>query len=214
MPCTTVVGISEGIRRGGFDGDEMLQYYVAVEQFRPRAGGLFVRTRESAAANVEVVRRRLQQAMPGLSYLNVMPLSQILEPNTRSWRLGARLFALFGGLALALAAIGLFGVLSYDVAQRKHEMGVRIALGAQGSDVLRLVMERGVLITGIALVVGGVIALWSSRFIAPLLFQVSPHDPAIYAGVITTLLVVAIGASAWPAVRAARVDPNEALRAD
>ena len=214
MPCSTVIGIAEGIRRGGFEGDEMLQYYVPVEQFQPRAGGLFVRTRGSAALSVETVRRELQQVMPGLSYLNVMPLSQILEPNTRSWRVGARLFALFGGLALLLAAIGLFGVLSYDVAQRKHEMGVRVALGARMGDVLRLVMRRGVVVTGIALVVGGAVALWASRFVAPLLFQVSPRDPGTYLTVIATLFVVAIAASVWPALRAARVDPNEALRAD
>jgi putative ABC transport system permease protein len=214
VPCTTVVGIAQGIRRGGFESDEMLQYYVAIEQYRPRAGGLFVRTRESAASSADVVRRQLQPLMPGLSYLNVMPLTQILEPNTRSWRLGARLFVLFGGLALLLAAIGLFGVLSYDVAQRKHEMGVRLALGAQVGDVLRLVVERGVVVTGIALLMGAVIALWSGRFIEPLLFQVSPRDPGTFVGVIVTMLVVAVSASAWPALRAARVDPNEALRAD
>jgi putative ABC transport system permease protein len=214
VPCTKVVGIAQGIRRGGFVDDAMLQYYVPIEQFRPRAGGLFVRTRDDAAASAEQVRRELQRDMPGLSYLNVTPLSKILEPNTRSWRLGARLFALFGGLALLLAAIGLFGVLSYDVAQRRHEMGVRIALGAQTGDVLRLVVERGALLTAIALGIGVVIALAAGRFVEPLLFQVSSRDPMIYGGVVGTLLLVAIAASAWPALRAARVDPNVALRSD
>jgi predicted permease len=214
VPCTTVVGVAQGIRRGGFDNDEMLQYYVAIEQYRPRVGGLFVRMRDRAAPSVERVRRELQQGMPGLAYLNVMPLSQILEPNMRSWRLGATLFALFGGLALLLAAIGLFGVLSYDVARRRHEMGVRIALGAQVSDVLRLVLGRSVLLTGIAILAGGLIALWSGRFIEPLLFHVSARDPGTYAAVGVTLFVVAMVASALPALRATRVDPNEALRAD
>jgi putative ABC transport system permease protein len=214
VPCTTVVGIAQGIRRGGLDNDEMLQYYLAIEQYRPRAGGFFVRTRGEASRSVEMVRREMQRGMPGLSYLKVIPMSQILEPNTRSWRLGARLFALFGGLALLLAAIGLFGVLSYDVAQRRHEMGVRIALGAQRSDVLRLVVERGTLLTAAALAIGATIALWAGRFVEPLLFHVSPRDPMIYLAVVGTLLLVAIVASAWPAMRAARVDPNEALRTD
>jgi putative ABC transport system permease protein len=214
MPCTTVVGVAQGIRRGGFERDEMLQYYLAIEQYRPRAGGLFVRTRDEAATHVEPVRRELQQLMPGLAYVNVIPLARILEPNTRSWRLGANLFAVFGGLALVLAAIGLYGVLSYDVAQRSHEMGVRMALGAQVSDVLRLVLGRGALLTSIAIGVGAIIAFASSRFVAPLLYQVSPHDPGTYAAVIATLLVVSIAASALPALRATRVDPNEALRAD
>ncbi|MEX2153944.1 MAG: ABC transporter permease [Gemmatimonadaceae bacterium] len=214
MPCTTVVGIAQGIRRGSFERDDMLQYYIAIEQYSPRAGGLFVRTRDEAASNTENVRRELQVLMPGLAYVNVRPLAQILEPTIRSWRLGANLFALFGGLALLLAAIGLYGVLSHDVAQRTHEMGVRIALGAQMKEILQLVMERGVLLTGIAIAVGTVIAIAGSKFVAPLLFHVSPHDPATYAVVIVSLLVVSIAASTIPALRATRVDPNEALRAD
>lgn len=214
MPCTTVVGIAQGIRRGGLDRDDMLQYYLAIEQFSPRGGGLFVRVQDDAAVSAETVRRELQRLMPGLAYVNVRSLAQILEPNMRSWRLGATLFALFGGLALLVAAIGLYGVLSYDVAQRTHEMGVRIALGAQGKDVLRLVLARGVLLTVIAIAVGGVIAFAGGKFVAPLLFRVSPHDPATYAVVIGALLIASVAASVLPALRATRVDPNEALRAD
>ena len=124
------------------------------------------------------------------------------------------MFAAFGALALALAAIGLYSVIAYNVAQRMHEMGVRVALGAQGADVVRLVVREGVVtvLPGVAL--GTIVALAGGRWVAPLLFQVSPKDPPVLIGVIAMLIVVAISASWIPATRAAHVDPQEALRAD
>ena len=124
------------------------------------------------------------------------------------------MFAVFGALALVLAAIGLYSVIAYSVTQRTHEMGVRVALGAQGGDVIGLIVREGlrVVVPGVAL--GAVVALLSGKWIAPLLFQVSPKDPPVIVSVIVTLVAVAIAASWVSALRAARVDPNEALRAD
>jgi ABC-type antimicrobial peptide transport system permease subunit len=124
------------------------------------------------------------------------------------------MFVAFGGLALALAAIGLYSVIAYGVAQRTHELGVRIALGAQSADIVRLVVRRsvGLGIAGVA--IGCALALWGSRWIAPLLFAQSPRDPLVFGAVAGLLLTVALLASAMPAARASRVDPNEALRAD
>jgi len=144
----------------------------------------------------------------------VTPLTKILEPNVRPWRLGATMFALFGGLALLLAAVGLYSVIAYNVTQRSHELGVRIALGAQGRDVLRLVVGSGLRVAIAGIVIGGGIALVAGRFIAPLLYRVSPNDPLIYVTAAVTLLAVAMLASLIPARRATRVDPNVALRAD
>jgi len=144
----------------------------------------------------------------------VTPLTKILEPNVRPWRLGATMFALFGGLALLLAAVGLYSVIAYNVTQRSHELGVRIALGAQGLDVLRLVVGSGLRVAVAGIVIGGSIALLAGRFIAPLLYRVSPVDPLIYVIAAVTLLAVAVLASLIPARRATRVDPNVALRAD
>ena len=124
------------------------------------------------------------------------------------------MFSIFGALALVLAAIGLYSVIAYNVTQRTHEMGVRVALGAQARDVIRLIVSEGlrVVLPGVAL--GTVVALLAGKWIAPLLFQVSPKDPPVLVGVVTILIAVAAIASWLPARRAARVDPNEALRAD
>ena len=124
------------------------------------------------------------------------------------------MFAVFGALALVLAAIGLYSVIAYNVTQRTHEMGVRVALGAQGGDVIRLIVREGlrIVLPGVAL--GTIIALYAGKWIAPLLFDVSPKDPPVMIGVMATLVAVAVVASWVPALKAARVDPNEALRAD
>ena len=212
-PCTTVVGIAQDVRRSSISETEM-HYYMPTAQFRPDQGGLFIRMRGSAADHAEEVRRALQSIMPGASYVTITPMSTIIAPQIRSWKLGAVMFAAFGALALALAAIGLYSVIAYNVAQRMHEMGVRVALGAQGADVVRLVVREGVVtvLPGVAL--GTIVALAGGRWVAPLLFQVSPKDPPVLIGVIAMLIVVAISASWIPATRAAHVDPQEALRAD
>jgi ABC-type antimicrobial peptide transport system permease subunit len=124
------------------------------------------------------------------------------------------MFALFGALALVLAAVGLYSVIAYNVTQRSHELGVRIALGASARDVLRLVVGSGIRVAAAGIVIGGVIALVAGRFIAPLLYRVSPKDPLTYAAAGLTLLAVAVLASLIPALRATHVDPNLALRAD
>jgi len=108
----------------------------------------------------------------------------------------------------------LYSVIAYNVTQRTHEMGVRVALGAQARDVIALIVRGGVRIVAPGIVLGAAIALVASRWVAPLLFNVSPKDPPVIAGVIVTLLAVAVVASWLPAMRAARVDPNSALRAD
>jgi predicted permease len=212
-PCRTVVGVAEDVRRGSLRETEM-HFYVPVAQSRPDDGGLFIRTAGSADRRVDAIRRALQPVMPGDSYVNVVPMSEILEPRTRSWRLGATMFAVFGGLALVLAAIGLYGVIAYNVAQRTHELGVRIALGADSANVLGLVIRDGLRVVLPGVVVGCGVALGGGRWIAPLLFDVAPNDPRIFAGVILTLVASSLIATWVPAIRAARVDPSEALRTD
>jgi predicted permease len=213
-PCSTVVGIAEDILRGSLSDDSGLQYYGTSAQYAPGGGGLFLRTRGNADALTNVVRRELQRIMPGASYVTVQPLARILDGNTRPWKLGATMFALFGGLALLLAAVGLYSVIAYNVTQRSHELGVRIALGAQTTDVLRLVVGSGVRVAVAGIVIGGGIALIVGRFVGPLLYRVSPRDPAVFVIVTITLLAVATAASLLPALRATKVDPNVALRAE
>ena len=131
-----------------------------------------------------------------------------------SWKVGAAMFVAFGVLALLVAAVGLYGVISYNVAQRMHELGVRVALGAQSRDVVRLVVGQGVRFAGAGVLVGLGLALLAARWIQPLLFQQSARDPATYGAVGGLLLVVALVASSVPALRATRADPNSALRSD
>ncbi len=212
-PCRAVVGIAEDIKWDDF-GAPSLGYYVPMAQGRQDRGGLLVRTRRDASTMVEAVRRGLQQELPGTAYLAVTPLQELLVPEQRSWQLGATMFSVFGVLALIVAAVGLYSVIAYGVAQRTHELGVRVALGAQPENVVRLVMGEALKLALVAAALGTAGALLSSRFIASLLFETSPRDPVILAGVATTLLAIAAIASLLPAWRAARVDPNEALRAD
>jgi len=214
MPCTYVVGIAEDIKEQSLGADSSRYYYLPAAQYRPAQGGLFVRVRGVGAARVDAIRRRLQREMPGASYVTVTPLAKIIGGEMRSWRLGATMFVAFGALAIVLAAVGLYSVIAYNVAQRTHELGVRRALGAQAGDVVRLVVGEGIRVAGVGVAAGVVLALVSGRWIAPLLFQVSPRDPAVFVAVTAVLLVIAALASWIPATRASRVDANTALRAD
>ena len=215
VPCSYVVGIAENIRNNSLSDEQgYYYYYLSSAQFHPQQTGLFVRMHGNAAAQVETIRRRLQTVMPGASYVTVTPFADIIGQQTRSWRLGATMFVAFGLLALVLAAIGLYSVIAYNVVQRTHEMGVRIALGAELRDVIALVLRQGVGLGAIGIVIGGAIAYTAARWVKPLLFDESPRDPLIYGIVAVVLLAVAVVASAIPARRAARVDPTEALRSE
>lgn len=215
MPCTYVVGIAEDIHTESLDPrTRTLYYYVPAAQFRPQEGGLFVRALGDARSLAEPLRRRLQQDMPGTSYVTVTPLSEIVEGETRPWVLGATVFTAFGLLALLLAGVGLYSVIAFNVAQRAQEMAVRVALGAAVGDVLRIVVAEGLRFALVGVALGGGIALVAGPWIAPLLFDQSPRDPFVFGTATGALLLVALIASAIPAFRAARVDPNLSLRAE
>jgi ABC-type antimicrobial peptide transport system permease subunit len=215
MPCTTVVGIAENIKEQSLTADAGLHYYLPIAQFR-RGPDLivFIRVRGNASNYVETVRRALQAEMPASAYLVAQTMSDVVGSEERSWQSGATMFVAYSGLALILAAIGLYSVIAFDVAQRTHELGVRVALGAQVHDVLRLIVGAGVRYAAVGVIVGLSLALAAGRLVAPLLFGVSARDPWILGGVAALLLGVAVTASALPAWRATRVDPNVALRAD
>jgi ABC-type antimicrobial peptide transport system permease subunit len=152
--------------------------------------------------------------MPGEGFVVIRPLQEMVDRQQRSWRLGATMFVAFGALALVVAAVGLYGVISYNVTQRMHEIGVRIALGAQSADVLRLVVGQGVAFGAAGLAIGVTLALFAAPFVQPLLFRLSARDPLTYATVGAVMLLVSLVASAVPAVRATQADPNAGLRSD
>jgi ABC-type antimicrobial peptide transport system permease subunit len=118
------------------------------------------------------------------------------------------MFLAFGALALALAAVGLYSVIAYDVAQRARELAIRIALGAGRRDVMRLVVGDGLRVALLGIALGAAVALWAGRYLEPLLFAQSPRDPLVYTAVTVVLLAAAALASAFPALRATRVSPN------
>jgi ABC-type antimicrobial peptide transport system permease subunit len=124
------------------------------------------------------------------------------------------MFVAFGALALGLAAIGLYSVVAYAVAQRSHELGVRMALGASVRDVMRMVVKQGVVFAVAGIAIGGMIALWAGKWVEPLLFEQKARDPIVFAVVGSVLLTAAIAATLQPAWRATRVDPTVALRSD
>jgi predicted permease len=213
-PCRVVVGVAEDVKHGEFGADAPMLYYVPIMQLLHAQGWFFVRTRGPAAAQTDVIRRALQEVIPAPSFVTVTPLTAGIHDAERSWRLGATMFTAFGGLALAVAAIGLYGLIAYGVARRTHELGVRIALGARGASVVGMVVRQGVSVVLIGTAIGSGGALLGGHWVAPLLFAESPRDPVVFGAVTTALLIVAALATAIPARRAARVDPVVALRAE
>jgi putative ABC transport system permease protein len=213
-PCRTIVGIAESIKESSLSDDPGLQYYLPIDQYFPENANLFIRIEGDASRAVETVRSRLQRVMPGASYITVTPMRDIVDPEVRSWRLGATMFVAFGVLALVLAAVGLYSVIAYGVTQRTRELGIRVALGAQLPDVLWLVLRDTIRFTALGLLLGGAIALAAGRWVQPLLFGESATDPLVFLAVTGVLVLAAITASILPAHRASGVGPNIALRAD
>jgi predicted permease len=216
VACSLVVGVAENVRKDEITDETVVQYYVPLAQASSLLDTplflLFVRTRGPADAMVGPVRGAVQASAPNLPYPNVDPMPQLFASLMRPWRLGSLLLSLFGGLGMLLAALGLYGVLSYTVSQRTQEMGIRIALGAARRDLLRLVVRQGVRVTLIGIALGTVGALLAGGAIASLLYGVSPRDPFVLFAVALVLLGVATLASYFPARRATRVDPIVALR--
>jgi putative ABC transport system permease protein len=213
--CTTVVGIAEDIVANSLTESQRFQLYFPLEQTSPAGGsGMFLRVRGDAATDAETLRRTLQPLMPGTSYLAVRPMNTLLVRPQRSWRLGATMFGAFGALALLVAAIGLYGVISYGVAQRKREVGVRMALGATRGNIAWLVTRQGLLVAVAGVVIGAGVTLALSGQVQPLLFGQSATDPLVYGMAAGILLAVAGVAAFVPATRAARLNPTTVLRGD
>ncbi len=214
MPCTTVIGVAENAFQRSLTTDQRFRYYLPIAQSGQVPEAVLVRVKQNPGAQLEPLRLALQREMPGDAYVTTRTLESLIEGERRSWRVGATMFVAFGGLALAVAAVGLFGVITYDVARRRQELGVRSALGARAPDLARLVVSRSLRLAGSGTAIGIAIALLGSRWIEPLLFQQSPRDPVTYGAVGAVLLLVAVAASAIPAARAARADPSSALRSE
>jgi predicted permease len=210
--CTTVVGIVENASVGEIQGSEWLVYYLPSEQTGFGARGLYIRATGGARELASAVAPVLRSLSPSIRYAEVRTLREILDPQARSWTLGAALFSGFGILALLVAAIGLYSVLAFEVVQRTREIGIRAALGAQRGRVLRDVMGDGGRISVLGSILGLGMAFFLAPLVQPLLFQVSGRDPWVLMGVTVGTLLVGSLSSLPPALRATRVSPVEAIR--
>lgn len=208
-----VVGIVGDVRYDGLDTpprpDVYVSYYQAPLSFRMM---MFLRTRGDPLAVTDAARRALREVAPGFPVYDVASMSGRMSEATAYSRVSALLLSLFAAMALALAMMGTYGVISFGVAQRTREMGVRLALGATGRDVVALVVKQGIVLASIGAAVGVASALMTSRLLRSLLFDVEPTDPATLIGIVAVLLAAVLAASWVPARRAARVPVVEALR--
>ena len=219
MPCATVVGIAADVTPINVTAQlTRAQFYVPLAQspgrLVPRAVVVSVAPDADPRTVSAALRGLMHGAAPELPFTDVAPLATMLDRELRQWRLGASVFALFGTIALVVAAVGLYGVLAFGVAQRRHEIGVRLALGATPSRILTLVVRQGVVVAGVGAAVGLLLALGSGRFVADLLYRTSPSDPTAVATVVATVMIVAVVASLVPAWRASRVAPADSMRAE
>jgi putative ABC transport system permease protein len=221
MPDSLIVGVVGHVKNYGLDspGPVQAQMYRAraqvPEKFQPLIAtrvSLLVRTFSEPEALTGAVRRAVQEVDPNQPVYNVQTMEQVVSDSIASQRLSMMLLIIFAAVAVVLAAVGIYGVMSYAVAQRTHEIGVRMALGAQGGDVLRMVVRQGMLLVLIGVGVGLLLAAALTRLMSGLLYGVSATDPLTFTGVPLLLFVVALLACLVPARRATKVDPMEALR--
>lgn len=216
--CTRIVGVVQNIILFSMVKDDRAMIYLPPTHpgfgVGRHPGAIVVRASGDPAGLTASIRKSLQGMSPRMPYVQVSPFMELLAPQMRPWRLGATMFTIFGVLALVIAVVGLYSVMSYWVSQRTHEIGVRVALGARQADVVRLVARQGSrpIVAGVLL--GAVIAFAGSRWVESMLYETSPHDPLVYLVAALALLASGILAVIPPARRSAAVDPAIALRAE
>jgi len=207
----TIVGIVRSVRHRGLDVEPQPEYYIPVAQRAESSMILAVRSTQDPRSLTSAVRREIQSIDPDQPIANVRTLDAVTADSIAPRRMSVVLLGVFAVIALVLAAVGIFGVISFLVLQRTHEIGVRMALGAQRADVLRLVVGHALKLVGFGTAIGLVLAFFSTRALAVLLYNVGAFDVATFAIVTVVLAATALLASYIPALRATKADPMIAL---
>jgi putative ABC transport system permease protein len=211
-PLRTVVGIVGDVRQAGLEIEPRAEFFYPFFQLDFGSGTFVVRTSGDPKAMIAAVRSELQAVDKDQPLFKISTMDELLAQSVAPRRLNMLLLGIFAGLALVLAAVGLYGVMSYSVTQRTREIGIRMALGAARGDVMKLVVGQGMLLTATGVAVGLVASLFLTRLMASLLYGVSATDPLTFTMISLALIIVALGASFVPARRATKVDPMVALR--
>jgi putative ABC transport system permease protein len=210
----TIVGIVSDIKHRGLDTEAQPEYYLPHTQGPDREMVLAVRSAQDARTLAHTIQEELRNVDADIPLSNVRTLDAVVADSVAPRRLSVVLLSAFSGIALLLASVGMYGVMSFLVVQRTHEIGVRMALGAQRSDVLKMVIGHAAKLLGIGAAIGLPVAFFSNSALRTLLYQVGPFDLSIFLIVTLILAGVALLASYVPALRAARADPVVALGHD
>lgn len=211
-PWRTIVGVVPDMWNDGLDNEDPQSVYVPFAQAPQRFVSVTIRPRGPTGQMTAPVRDLVASMDPDLPIYFVKTLQERIDENSWFYRVFGGLFMIMGAVALVLAAVGLYGVMAFNVSRRTREMGVRMALGAQPGDVVRLILRQGMIQLAIGLVLGLGLAYALGRMLKIILFQVTPLDPLVYGATIAVLVLSAVAASLVPARRATRVDPMVALR--
>ncbi|HEU4937545.1 MAG TPA: ABC transporter permease [Vicinamibacterales bacterium] len=225
-PWHTVIGVAKDVKEAGVDRDTGAELYLLIDQPGPPIDGtarpwvttapptmhIVLRTNLPAAALAQTLERSVRAVNPSVPIVGLREMDLVFDQSIGRPRLLAQLLGAFAGLALLVAVLGVYGVLSFMVAERRREIGIRLAIGATRVGIVALVMKQGLVITAIGLTAGLAGALNLNRVFASLLFGVEPTDPGTLAAVMSVIAMVAAVACALPAWRASRLDPNDVLR--
>jgi ABC-type antimicrobial peptide transport system permease subunit len=213
-PWTTIVGVVAAVKSDAFDAPAMPHIYFPLFQNPGVSGAIYLRTGTDPGTLGDPIRHEVQSVDPGIPVFAVRTLNEVVAKSLADRRFALTILAVFAGVALLLASIGIYGVMAYTFSQRTHEIGVRVALGAQRSDILRMALGEGMLLVAIGLGVGLVGAAIVTRFLRSMLYSVTATDPLTFASIALLLAAVALFACFIPAQRATQVDPLVALRED
>lgn len=209
-----IIGVVGDVKIGGLDEAIRPVIYYPFRRFPGVGTNLVVRTKGDPTALATAIRNEARTLEPDLALFNVRSMEELIGDSPAAFlrRFPALLIGLFAGVALLLASIGIYGVVSYSVSQQTHYIGVRMALGARPSDILKMVLKQGLAVALVGLIAGVVAALGLMRLLRSLLYEVQTNDVGTFAIVVGTLFAVALLASYIPARRATKVDPLVALR--